>query len=67
METDFFPQASPPGVLMGMIVFAGSRWIWANLNKNGTLRWAGLAGLAGLNALYIYIYSLRIYIYYLYI
>jgi hypothetical protein len=33
---------------MGMIVFAGSRWIWANLNKNGTLRWAGwLAGLAG--------------------
>ena len=26
-ETDFFPLTSPPGVLMGMIVFAGSRWI----------------------------------------
>ena len=36
-----------PGVLMGMKVFDGSRWIYANLDPKGPLRWAGWLGWLG--------------------
>ena len=47
---------------MGIVVLAGSRSVSRYRTKVVHYGWAGLAGWAGLNRLYIHIYPLRIYI-----